>query len=413
MKYISQIIRSSSLLAVSAMLILSACNKDLQQFTEPVTPVTGSSLGETLVANADDSLYVALVKRAGLLTTINNTAATFTMFVPGNNAMRIFVNAASGGAIPVAAPDAIHSGFISTTIPVATANAIVSYNILPQLVKAIDIPATFPNLQYPTIFNPAPTLSALLRLTTFPSTANGAWVNNVPLVDVDIVASNGIIHRTAFLVTPPQRYLWNRINTDAGLTYLKNAILRADSASVTPTAPGTLQSALLNIGANLTVFAPTDAAFQATITGVVTQVLIGLGLDPVTAAAQAAIIAADPNVFSNPNLYPYLTAQTVQGIVVYHILGKRAFTNNFPTTVTLFKTLLNGAIPLHPGIGLEAIFGVPFVATATVKGLYNNTAANVIINASPLTPDPFGTSDQHYLNGTIHKIDQVLLPLPF
>jgi hypothetical protein len=115
-------------------------------------------------------------------------------------------------------------------------------------------------------------------------------------------------------------------------------------------------------------------------------------------------------VFSNPALYGVLTAQIVKGIVVYHILGVRAFTNNFPTTQTFYPTLLNSAIPTHPGVGLVATFGTPFATSAKVKGVGNATAANIIINASPLLPDPVGTSDQHYLNGVIHKIDQVLLP---
>jgi len=45
------------------------------------------------------------------------------------------------------------------------------------------------------------------------------------------------------------------------------------------------------------------------------------------------------------------------------------------------------------------------VGAATVKGLANASASNVIIN-----PLPAGSSDQHYVNGVMHKIDQVLLP---
>jgi len=50
------------------------------------------------------------------------------------------------------------------------------------------------------------------------------------------------------------------------------------------------------------------------------------------------------------------------------------------------------------------------VTAATVKGAANATASNVIINALPFLPDPAGTSDQHFINGTLHKINQVLLP---
>ena len=88
--------------------------------------------------------------------------------------------------------------------------------------------------------------------------------------------------------------------TDTGLTYLKAAILRADSGTGSP---GTLQSGLMNIGANLTVFAPTDSAFRATLTGAIYQGLLPLviqqltaayiagGMTPEDAAAQAAIDA--------------------------------------------------------------------------------------------------------------------------
>jgi uncharacterized surface protein with fasciclin (FAS1) repeats len=399
-----------SLLALAFTITFVSCNKEPEEIIDNTVitpPVSNLTLAETLDNNADDSLYYRLVVHGGQVPVISNDSSSYTLFVPNNNAMRVFINAISGGLVPINAPDAVFSGFITNNIPQTTAGAIVGYNIIPQIVRAAQIPGTFPNLQYPTIINPAPSVSALLRLTTFPTTRNGAWVNNIPITAVDQEAVNGVIHHTAFLVTPPQRFLWDRINTDTDLEYLKAAIARADSGTA---APGFLVGVLNNIGANLTVFAPTDAAFQGTLTLAIAQILINLGVPPATALAQAQALASTPAIFSNPNLYPFLTAQTVKGIVVYHILGKRAFTNNLPTTLTNYPTLLNGAIPAHPGLGIQATFGVPFVSGATVKGLANPTAANIIINASPLIPDPSGSSDQHYLNGVIHKIDQVLLP---
>jgi uncharacterized surface protein with fasciclin (FAS1) repeats len=196
---------------------------------------------------------------------------------------------------------------------------------------------------------------------------------------------------------------------DPGLSYLEAAIIRADSGIVA-TSSSSLVGALNNIGANLTVFAPTDAAFQATLTGAIAQALIAQGVPPADALALAGQLASTPDVFKNPALYAALSAQTVRGIVVYHVLVSRAFSNNLPTTQTLYKTLLNSAVPAHPGIGLQVVFGnppSPFATAATVKGAANATAANMLINP---TPEPNGTSDQHYLNGVIHKIDQVLLP---
>ncbi len=409
MNHISRLLKKGLLPGISALLLFSACNKDLETFDVPANPQpTGLSLGEAIApVNNTDSLYYHMVVRAGLLPTLSNRTTYFTMFVPTNNAVKLLVNAASGGLVPLNAPDPVFVNFIQTNLPVASANAIVSYNTNPQVIRSNNIPSTFPNFQYPSIFNPAPSVSALLRLTNFPSTGNGAWLNNIPIVSVNQDAANGVIHKTAFVMTPPSRYLWDRINADPDMTYLKAAIQRADSGVA---ASSSIQGYLQNIGANFTVFAPTNAAFQTTLTGAIYQALVSLGVPPATALAQAQALASTPAVFSNPLLYGALTAQTVKGIVVYHVLGTRAFTNNLPTTQTFVPTLLNSAVPAHPGVGLQATFGVPFVTSATVKGVGNATAANIIINASPLTPDPAGTSDQHFLNGTIHKIDQVLLP---
>jgi hypothetical protein len=385
MLFVYKKIKSWGAAIIALLFVLTSCNKDVQQFpVTPPTPASGISLGETLKATADDSLYYRMIIRGGMLTTINNLSATYTMFVPGNAAVRQFVNVASGGAIPVAAPDAVHSGFISTTLPAASAAGIVGYNIIPQKVLAANIPTTFPNIQYPSIVNPAPTISAFLRLTTFPSRrSNGAWVNNIPLSSTDMLAANGVIHHTAAVVTPPSQYLWDRINTDPNFLLLKTAIQRADAD---PTAPGFLQGALLNIGANLTLFAPDSTAMKNAL-----SFLSGGAIPP--SSPSSTFVG-----FINS-----LPIANVKGIVVYHILGTRAFSVNFPTTSTFVPTLLNSAVPTHPGVALNATFvSIPgfgmVTATTTVKGAANPTASNIT------------SKDNHFLNGVIHVTDQALLP---
>ncbi len=49
------------------------------------------------------------------------------------------------------------------------------------------------------------------------------------------------------------------------MTYLKAAIQRADSGYAV-TSPSSLEGALRNIGANLTVFAPKDSSMRAFLT---------------------------------------------------------------------------------------------------------------------------------------------------
>jgi len=403
---------------VAAAILFASCNKDVNQFPIPVVAATGTiSLDSILKTTPNDSLYYLIIRRASLGPTnfvnlLRNTTNNnqYTLFVPDNNGVKSFINAASGGLIPIASPDAVFVGFINSSLSVASAAGIVSYNVIPQRYDTASIPNVFPNFPVGTSIFPSPT-APFLTFRTFPSKRPGILrVNTLPMTTpLNVFALNGIIHHVASVIAPPaQSFLWNKIDTDVapgtGLTYLKAAILRADSGTATP---GTLFSALNNAAANLTVFAPTDAVFQATLTALITQGLIAQGVPAGTAAAQAAFLASTPGVFTNPLLFSTLSARTVQGIVVYHLFSNTAFTANFPVTATRYPTLLNTAIPTHPGVELAATFTGAFASTATVKGLGNATAASIIING---TPAPNGSSDQFYINGTLHKINQVLLP---
>jgi uncharacterized surface protein with fasciclin (FAS1) repeats len=404
----------SSIIALFISIILiSSCNKELEQVNEAaVVPSTLPKLDQSLRDNADFSLYYALVVRGNQLSLINDSTRSFTMFVPGNAGIKALINALSGGLVPTNAPNAVFESFINNQVPVTQAAAIVQYNTIPQVIRSSSIPSTYFNFSYPSTLNPLPSISPLLRLNVFPSKINGAWLNNVPIFALDREASNGVIHQTATLAIPAQRTLWDRISTDTTLKFLKAAVERADSG-VAPVSSSSLVWVLSNFGPDITVFAPVDTAFQKTLKLVIAQALISQGLPPQTALQLATNLSSSPNVFSNPLLYGALTAQTVKGILVYHILGKRAYTNNMPTSITAFPTILNSVVTTHPGVRIKANINLPnpFVSSATLTDVYANTLdANIIINASPLTPEPLGTSDQEYINGVLHKIDAVLMP---
>ncbi|MBK7433859.1 MAG: fasciclin domain-containing protein [Chitinophagaceae bacterium] len=246
MKYITKRIKTGILLSLAAIAILSSCNKGLEQIASPayVAP-TLPALGTTIAAIPNDSLYYKLIVRGGMLTTINslttiNTQVNmFTMFVPDNQAMRNFINLLSGGAT-IGYTDAQYVGFINTAISAANAASIVSYNMIPQSITMASVPSTFPNWFYPTHLNPTtgtPGFNPLVRLTTSPSTRNGNWVNNVPLTSVNLADANGYIHTADAVPATPSQSLWDRINTDADMTYLKAAIQRADSGGASQHLP--------------------------------------------------------------------------------------------------------------------------------------------------------------------------------
>lgn len=422
-------IKNSIGLLLAGAVFFSACNK-LEVDPTPVT--TTQETTPTLASMLDDpsfSLLKAAVTKAGLIPALSNPAARFTVFAPDDAAI-------TASLTPILPPGVTPAMYIEGLTQVQAAQ-LIQYHVLPQVVKASTIGTGFPNFQYPSMLNPAPSVSALLRLTTFPSVRAGlgAWVNNVPVTGADIEAVNGVLHKVFRIVMPPSTDLWASIHSATDLTYLQAAIARADSGVA---AGARLQDALNTsvnssaIGANLTVFAPTDAAMSAFVTGAITQALVNQGFPLATAQAVAAglVGAFGPTIISNPSSIPdvppippgtnigarlaaVLTPTLAKGIVAYHVIssqsgtyappGLRVFSVNLPTTATNAKTLLNSAVAVHPGVTLQASFaspvpGISVVTSATVKGAANATASNV---TSP---------DNHCINGVIHKIDQVLLP---
>jgi uncharacterized surface protein with fasciclin (FAS1) repeats len=397
---------ASLFITASAFAVMTSCNKDVE---DPIAltqlPPSGQSMLEAINSDANLTILKAAVARAATNTTFGNSlttilgdkTASYTFFAPTDAA---FQAAFTFLGIPQAVGvNALRPGQLDT---------ILRYHFVGGRVIGDTIARRSPNIQLPTqLVLQAPTAAVLggLRMSLFPSRVGTTYfVNNVPVTQTDIPVANGVIHKVAAVLLPPSQFLWDRINTDANLTYLKAAIQRADSGVA---AASTLVAALQNPGANLTVFAPTDAAFQAVITAQVTQALMAQGVPQATAIAQATALASSPTVFANPALSSVLTPTAVKGLVVYHLLGNRRFSVNIPATATAVPTLLNSAIPTHPGITLQATFGPTGVTAATVKGVANATPANLQINP---TPAPAGTSDQNYVNGVLHIINQVLLP---
>jgi uncharacterized surface protein with fasciclin (FAS1) repeats len=405
MKMNSKYKLASKLSIVMLLIAMVSCNKDVPAPVPVTFPApSGSSIAEVLTANPSYSFLLAAVTKVGLATAVSNKNAVFTVFAPDNNAMKQFINIASGGLIPLNAPDAAFLNFINNQVPVATLASVINYHIIPgRQINSTAIPTTFPNVQMPSNFIiPAPNTNPLVRFSIFPSRrGSSAWANNIPVTQADIAVANGVIHAVPAVIAPPTRVLLDTIARDPDFAYLVAAVVRADSG-LASNSTARLQYALGEPLASLTVFAPTNTAFQTLLTGAIAQALIAQGVPPATALAQATALASTPAVFSNPALYPVLTAQLVRGIVAYHVLGQRAFTVNFPTTGASFPTLLNGAIPSHPGVTVTSSLTGPFGTGLTVKGIVNTTASTAAATATGV--------DRQAINGVFYKIDQVLLP---
>jgi len=357
-------IQQGALLFITAVMMLASCNKDIPVATPiPPPPPTGTqTMSQIIAANPNYSFLAAAITRAGTGLSFNPADATavYTFFAPNDAA---FI--ASG----------IPSIAVINSLPAATVAAILNYHVIPGLlIKYSDISTAFPNMYLQSTMVLGPTPVGFYRNSIFPSRRTaGVWANNIPIVATDIMASNGVMHTPAGLVSPPSATLKTMIAADTSLTLFMAAVTRADSGQ----AEGAkLDSALRNPAANLTVFAPKNSAFRAMF-------------PPGT--PDAVIIA----LLNNP---AFFTAQTVRGLVAYHMLGSRVFTVNMPTTSTLVNTLLSipNAPPTPPTV--VPVFLQLNGNNATVKGLANATASNVV------------AANQNAVNGVVNAIDQTLRP---
>jgi hypothetical protein len=424
------------LIALSAVFMLTACNKDLEQLAPiSVAPYpTGTSLAATIAANPADSLFNRLLIRTGFAATLNDLTKTFTIFAVDNAGMKVFVNGATSGVIPLTAGDSVFSRFISGTnttvfpplttalnLPAASAGGIAQYLTLGQKLPAASIGTNFPNYPYTSQIILDPT-QPFVRMPIFPVRGTSfSYVNNIPLTGVDQAAANGIIHHAFTIAAPPSATLKTMLAGESTLTYFRAAVARADSGS----AGLSKFDSLLNYGVtNMTVLAPNDNAFKTLIFGLAFQSYLSTRPLPYTATDTAVAtatgngaVAAGPAFLSTNNV----STLQVKGIVAYHLLASltsstatpyqpniRVFSVNVPATPTFVKTLVNGSVAAHPGILAQATYTGPVATAVKFTGLgplttpttppFSSAAANVL------------TPDKHAVNGVYHIIDKVLLP---
>jgi hypothetical protein len=421
------------LVALSAVFILTACNKDLEQLAPiSVAPYpTGTSLAATIAANPADSLFNRLLIRTGFAATLNDLTKTFTIFAVDNAGMKVFVNGATSGVIPLTAGDSVFSRFIAGTnttvfpplttplnLPIASAVGIAQYLTLGQKLPAASIGTNFPNYPYTSQIILDPT-QPFVRMPIFPVRGTSfSYVNNIPLTGVDQAAANGIIHHAFTIAAPPSATLKTMIAGEATLKYFRAAIARGDVGS---TGLSRLDS-LLNYGVtNMTVLTPNDAAMQPVLKGILTQGYIQAGLSPFSADSLAALKSAVDSLSSPSAGFNILPVANVRGIIAYHFLATnstgsytpniRVFSVNVPGTPTFVKTLVNGSVAVHPGISAQAFYTGPVADSVKFTGLGTFPPGGAPYTGTPATSRrATGMTDKHAVNGVYHIIDRVLFP---
>ncbi len=346
--------------------LFASCNKPLPEATAIVTPApTGLTILETLRAAAPGTYTIldSAIKKAGASTiaTLSDKTGVFTFFAPTDAAFQ------ASGIASVASLAAFSSGTLAS---------ILSYHIVPgQKILSDAIPTTFPNIKLPSglvAAAPSASLPPGLRFPIYPSRrGTQLFVNNIPGTENNIIVANGVIHKVAALLTPPTATTIKGFlaSDPTNFSILSAAIIRADSGQVNL---NRFDSLLNFVVPGFTVFAPTNDAFRALF-------------PPGT---------PDANIIGALNTYAFFPAQTVRGIIAYHLLGAAAFSVNFAAGPAPVNTLL-AIPPTNTVVPVVVTYGG---ATFTVKGLANATASNVT------------TRDRSFLNGVVHVIDQVLRP---
>jgi transforming growth factor-beta-induced protein len=170
---------------------------------------------------AGDSRFtslVAAVKKAGLVDALSG-AGPLTVFAPTDQAFAAALSAL-GKTLDQLSADEL--------------KPILTYHVIGAAVKSTEL-------------KPGP-VKMLSGLSAFVSTAGGAKINGATVVSADIAASNGIIHVIDKVILPPN--------------LVEAATLAGDFSTLlgAATAAG-LAETLSKADANLTVFAPNNAAF--------------------------------------------------------------------------------------------------------------------------------------------------------
>ncbi len=294
-----------------------------------ITPIVGTIVAPAYF-NKNFSTLVSAVVQAGLLPTLLSTTNQLTLFAPTNAAF-----AAAG----------ITSLPPNTTEGNATLTSILAYHVVagPSEITAANI-ATGPS-------SVATFGGAKIYLS---KGADGVFINGKTKVTAtDIQASNGIVHVIDRTLVPPTQTIAEIVvaSTTASspqFTQLLAALARTDGQG-----ENDLLAAVSASTGELTVFAPTDAAFQALYTA--------LNVDNVNEIPLATLIA----------------------VLKKHVVTARRFSTD----------LVSGTVPTLNGNVTVNTSNLTIVGGSGDPAALQATLLNIKAK-----------------NGVIHVIDKVLLP---
>lgn len=311
-----KLISNTKLLVFSLCLFaaVSSCSKDDDDNNNVPNTVA------KVVSDDDDlSTLEAAIVKTNLTATLSGPGP-LTLFAPTNEG---FDNA----GITTADIDAMASSDLEK---------ILLYHVIPSEIFAANVPAG-PN---------AKVITASGDSVFVTNNSSGVFINGVQVVQADIDATNGVVHKINNVLMPAVGNIVVTAQADTSFTFLVAALMHAST--------GTYDLVSILSAPDLhTVFAPTNDAFRA------------MGLTSIDQI----------NAF-NPDALAY--------ILLYHVINDRKFSSDLSDGQQLALNTQPVTITTSGGF--------------TVKGTKNATASNIIKANIVAT------------NGVIHVIDQVLTP---
>jgi uncharacterized surface protein with fasciclin (FAS1) repeats len=213
-----------------ASVALTSCSKD-----DDTTP-SEQNIYQTAKANPDLSSLVAAIDKAGLSDELSNSAASFTVFAPTNDAFSAFLTA---------------NGFNSLNdVPVDVLTSVLLNHLVDGKKMAADLTTGYVN----TLATFGSTTS---HLSLYVNTTSGVMLNGSSKVTAsDVKATNGVVHVVDQVIGLPTVVTFAVSNPE--FSTLVQALTRPDLS--------TDFVSILSGAGPFTVFAPTNAAFSALLT---------------------------------------------------------------------------------------------------------------------------------------------------
>lgn len=233
-----------------------------------IQPVVGTIVAPAYF-NKDFSILVAAVVQAGLLETLLDPQANFTLFAPTNSAFE------AAGITELPANNAEGN---------AALTSILTYHVINGNIASSDLPET-------TAFAPA-AVQTLGGIAYLSNKGDGVFLNgNTEVVTTDIEASNGVVHVIDRTLVPPSQTI-----AEIAVAYSTGAEPEFTQLVAALSKVPSLLEAAGNENAALTVFAPTDAAFAELYTALgvsnIEELVAAVGADGLARVLQHHIIGA-------------------------------------------------------------------------------------------------------------------------